>query len=106
MMLVPWLIFIGASLLEVGGDAVIRKGLRGGRALVIVAGSLMLAGYGLLVNAVSWNFSKLLGVYIAFFATASILCGRFLFRENVPTSMWLGLTFIIVGGLLIQFGQR
>jgi small multidrug resistance family-3 protein len=75
MMLVVWLVFIGASLLEVGGDAVGRKGLRGSRALVIVAGCLMLAGYGLLVNAVSWNFSKLLGVYIASFATTSILWG-------------------------------
>lgn len=103
--LVAWLVFVGSAVLEVGGDAVVRRGLRGSSLAFIAAGGLMLAGYGLLVNTVKWDFSKLLGVYVAVFAVVSILSGRFLFGENVPASTWLGLTIIIVGGLVIQFGH-
>jgi drug/metabolite transporter superfamily protein YnfA len=101
---VAWLIFVGSALLEVGGDAVIRKGLRGSGVAFIAAGGLMLAGYGMLVNTVRWDFSRLLGVYVAVFALVSVLSGRFIFGESVPYSTWLGLAIIMVGGLVIQFG--
>ena len=51
------------------------------------------------------DFSNLLGVYVAVLALLSILRGRFIFGENVPYSTWLGLTIIVVSGLVIQFGQ-
>ncbi|MGA7937361.1 MAG: hypothetical protein WCA35_27665, partial [Kovacikia sp.] len=101
-----WLVFIAAAILEVGGDAVIRKGLIGSNLPVILGGGLMLAGYGLVVNLVRWDFSKLLGVYVAVFALVSILGGRFLFKETIPTSTWVGLAVIITGGLIIQSGNK
>jgi len=104
--LIAWLIFLAAAILEVGGDAVIRKGLRSSAWLYIVLGCFTLAAYGLLVNLVKWDFSKLLGVYVAVFAVVSILAGRFLFQEDVAPSTWVGLGIIVVGGLVIQFGQR
>ena len=97
---------IGAAILEVFGDAVIRKGLRGSGWAVIVPGCVMLASYGVLVNLVKWDFSKLLGVYVAGFAVVGVLCGRIFFKETVPISTWLGLALILGGGLVIQFGQR
>jgi small multidrug resistance family-3 protein len=103
--LVAWLVFVGSALLEVGGDAIVRRGLRGSSLLIIAAGGLMLASYGLLVNTVKWDFSKLLGVYVVVFALVSVLFGRFVFSENVPTSTWLGLAIIVAGGLVIQFGH-
>jgi small multidrug resistance family-3 protein len=106
MIVLAWLIFIMAAILEVGGDAIIRKGLRGGSPVVIIAGCLVLSCYGLVVNSVQWDFSKLLGVYVALFALVSILCGLFIFKENVPTSTWVGLAFIVAGGLIIQFGYK
>jgi len=66
----------------------------------------MLASYGVAVNLVNWDFSKLLGVYVAVFAVVSVLAGRFLFQEKVPLTTWLGVGIIVVGGLVIQFGQR
>jgi len=102
----PWLIFITAALLEVAGDAGIRRGLRGGGVALILAGFVVLGSYGLVVNTVKWDFSRMLGVYIAFFALVSVLFGRYVFREAVPRATWLGLALIIAGGLLIQFGQR
>lgn len=106
MTLLAWFVFIAAAVLEVAGDAVIRKGLRGGGAAWIVAGCASLGCYGVVVNLVRWDFSKLLGVYIAFFAIVSVLFGRFLFGENVPGSTWIGLAVIFTGGLIIQFGHR
>jgi small multidrug resistance family-3 protein len=99
-----WLVFLGSALLEVGGDAAIYKGLRGSGAGSIIAGGLMLAGYGLLVNVVRWDFSRLLGVYVSVFALVSVMCGRFVFGEIVPSSTWLGLAIIVAGALVIQFG--
>jgi small multidrug resistance family-3 protein len=101
-----WLIFLMAALLEVGGDAAVRRGLRGGGWIFILTGFVVLGTYGLVVNAPkTWDFSKLLGVYVAFFALVSVLCGRYIFREAIPASTWIGLTLIIVGGLVIQFGS-
>ena len=58
---------------------------------MIVVGAVLLGLYGLLVNMVPWDFSRLLGVYVAVFAVVSILAGklfsanRFRFR---PGSAW------------------
>lgn len=102
---VAWLVFILAALLEVSGDAVIRRGLRAPSVVWLVFGCAALALYGLVVNSVKWDFSRLLGVYVGFFAVVSILFGRLLFREHVPISTWCGLALIILGGLLIQLGR-
>ncbi len=101
-----WLIFIGAAILEVGGDAVVRKGLRGSGLVVILAGASMLGLYGVVVNTVKWDFSKLLGVYVAVFALISIVSGRLVFKENIPVATWIGLIVIICGGMIIQFGSK
>jgi drug/metabolite transporter superfamily protein YnfA len=104
--LVPLIIFIAAALLEVGGDAVVRQGLRSQKWALILVGCVMLGVYGVVVNTVKWDFSKLLGVYVAVFAVISVLVGRFWFQETVPTSTWIGLAIIVAGGMVIQFGAR
>ena len=106
MNLAVWAIFVTAAMLEVGGDAVVRHGLRGGRAGWILLGCSALAGYGLMVNSVKWDFSRLLGVYVAFFALVSVLFGKLVLGETIPASTWLGLALIVVGGMVIQFGRR
>jgi len=104
--MLPLAVLIAAALLEVGGDAVVRQGLRGRDRSLILGGCLMLAGYGLAVNTIRWDFSRLLGAYVAVFAVASVLLGRFWFREVVPASTWAGLGLIVLGGLFIQAGHR
>ncbi len=105
MTYLAWLFFIGAAILEVGGDAVIRKGLRGSGLILITAGFVMLGCYGVVVNMVKWDFSKLLGVYVAIFAIISALFGRFVFDEYIPVATWIGLSVIICGAMIIQFGS-
>jgi drug/metabolite transporter superfamily protein YnfA len=106
MTYLAWLIFIAAAILEVGGDAVVRKGLRGSGLIIIMIGFAMLGCYGVVVNMVKWDFSKLLGVYVAVFALISVLFGRFVFKENIPHTTWIGLIVIICGAMLIQFGNK
>jgi drug/metabolite transporter superfamily protein YnfA len=105
MTYLAWLLFIGAAILEVGGDAVIRKGLRGSGFIIILFGFAMLGCYGVVVNMVKWDFSKMLGVYVAIFALISILFGRFVFKETIPAATWIGLCVIMFGGVIIQFGS-
>jgi len=80
-----WLVFIAAAILEVGGDALIRKGLRGSGLALIVAGFVVLGCYGLVVNIVRWDFSRLLGVYVAVFVVISVLAGRVFFERTCPS---------------------
>jgi drug/metabolite transporter superfamily protein YnfA len=101
-----WLIFLAAAVLEVLGDAVIRRGLRARSLYGVLAGALALGLYGLVVNSIKWDFSKLLGVYVGFFALVSVLFGRFVLKEIIPPSTWFGLALIILGGMVIQFGHR
>ena len=106
MTYLAWVVFVGAAILEVGGDAVVRKGLRGSSLAVVLAGCAVLGGYGVVVNIVKWDFSKLLGVYVAVFAVVSVLFGRFAFRENIPAATWIGLAVIVSGAMIIQFGSK
>jgi len=101
---IAWLTFLAAAVLEVAGDATVRKGMRGSGVAFVATGCIMLGTYGVVVNLVPWDFSKLLGVYVAVFAAVSVLFGRFVFRETVPPTTWLGMAIIIIGGLVVQFG--
>jgi len=93
-----------AAVLGVSGDFLMRLGL-GGRRGGLVAGALLLAGYGLLVNQPSWAFGRTLGLYIAvFFATSQIIA--FLVTGERPSpSLWLGGALIVAGGVVIHVGR-
>ena len=106
MQFLPWIAFGLAAVFEVGGDAVIRMGIKSNNLVLILLGAGTLGGYGLIVNSVDWDFGKIFGVYVGAFALAAILFGKFLFREQIPVTTWIGLLIIISGGLVIQFGQK
>jgi drug/metabolite transporter superfamily protein YnfA len=106
MTVVAWIIFVIGALLEVAGNAAIRIGLRGGGAILILIGFTVLGSYGLIVNMVEWDFSKIFGVYVCLFALFSVLCGKLVLREHIPGATWLGLGVILAGGLIIQFGSE
>ena len=94
------LILIVASVLEVGGDALIRLGLNGA-IYAMVAGGLTLFAYGLVVNKSGLDFNRLMGVYIAIFFLVSQLISFILFKQIPDDRILLGGGFIITGGLLI-----
>jgi small multidrug resistance family-3 protein len=98
-------VYIGAAALEVAGDALIRKGMRGSGAVLIAAGFVVLGSYGVVVNLLDVDFSRLLGGYVGVFATVSVLIGRFAFQDSVPASTWLGLAVVLCGSLIIHVGR-
>lgn len=98
-------VMLAAAVFEVGGDAMIRAGLRGYGWVLCGLGIATLGAYGLVVNLLAIDFSKLLASYVAFFAVVSVLFGRLLFAEIVPVSTWAGLSVILVGSAIIQFGH-
>lgn len=99
-------VFVLAAVLEVAGDAVIRSGMRGAGLVPVLVGFLMLGFYGVVVNLLQVDFSRLLGTYIGVFAVVSVLVGRFYFREDVSLSTWVGLGVVLAGSLIIHFGGR
>ncbi len=98
-------VYFGAAVLEVAGDALIRRGMRGSGLALVGAGFVVLGSYGIVVNLLNVDFSRLLGAYVGVFALVSVLIGRFFFRDAVPTSTWLGLAVVLVGSLIIHFGR-
>jgi drug/metabolite transporter superfamily protein YnfA len=102
--LVSTLVLFVAAVFEVAGDAVIRRGMRGAGLAFIVLGFLMLGTYGIVVNRLGWDFSQLLGAYVAVFALVAVAAGRLVFAETVAPTTWAGLVVILAGGAIIQFG--
>jgi len=100
------LLFVAAAVLEVGGDAVIRAGMRQQRWPLLVAGFLVLGSYGVVVNRIPLDFSRLLGVYVGVFTLASVAAGRLVFGDRVPATTWLGVAVILLGSAIVQWGDR
>ncbi|HEY2773399.1 MAG TPA: hypothetical protein VGK20_05030 [Candidatus Binatia bacterium] len=103
--LIETLVLVCAAVLEVGGDALIRAGLRGSGAVAVIAGFVVLGSYGIMVNQVPFDFSRMIGAYVGLFTLASVLFGRFFFGEAVPRSTWIGLVVILIGSIVIQYGR-
>lgn len=99
------LLLIGAGILEVTGDAAVRKGLRETGISAVIVGCVILGCYGLVVNSIRWDFGKLLGVYVAVFALVSVLWGRYVMKEVIAPSTIAGVLIIILGGLIISWSE-
>lgn len=106
---VAMLVLLCAACLEAGGDALMRVGLRspthGRAALFFLLGGLVLAFYGFAVNAPSWNFGKLIGVYVAYFFVVAQLISWLGFGKK-PTAMVLfGGALIVAGGCVVSLAK-
>ncbi len=94
-----------AAVFEVGGDALIRRGITGGGIILIALGFVVLGAYGMLVNLLGLDFTRMLGAYVGWFAVTSFLVGRFYFSECASTATWAGVVLVLVGSLVVQFGS-
>ncbi len=100
MVLKTLALLILAAALEVGGDALIRIGLKG-LPYSIVAGGLTLFAYGILVNKSALDFNRLMGIYIVIFFVVSQTISFILFKDIPDDRILLGGGFIIAGGLVM-----
>jgi len=98
-------LLVAAAVLEIGGDAAIRKGLVDATRHWLVAGATALVGYGLVVNLNRQiDFGRLIGVYIAVLFVVTQLVAFAVFGERPGPALLLGGALIVVGGLVIQLG--
>ena len=98
-------VFVGAAVLEVLGDALIRKGMRGSGVAMVAIGMAVLGAYGVVVNLLDLDFSRLLGAYVGIFAVVSVIIGRWVFKDQIPVSTWIGLAIILAGSMVIHLGR-
>jgi small multidrug resistance family-3 protein len=93
--------------LEAGGDALVRVGLHASASLprigFLAAGAAVLFAYGVTVNTPSWDFGRLLGVYVTLFFVAAQAINYFAFNVQPGLPIFVGGALIIAGGLLITF---
>jgi small multidrug resistance family-3 protein len=90
-----------AALLEVGGDAFIRWGLKGGRILGFIMGAVVLFAYGVIVNTPKWDFGRLLGIYIVIFFIVSQFVLIVVFGETLRFPTLIAGVLIVSGGIVL-----
>ena len=105
--IVPLLVLLLAAVLEAGGDAIVRTGLHAAswpsRTGLLALGAGVLFAYGVTVNLPSWDFGRLLGVYVTlFFLVAQIINWAGFGKQPTP-AIFVGGALIIAGGLTITF---
>src|SRR5580700_7016077 len=99
------LILFAAAILEAGGDALVRAGLHGSagtRSAFFALGAVALFAYGWTVNAPSWEFGRVLGLYVVFFFVIAQWTSWYFFGQPPSRSVLIGGLLIVSGGLVIE----
>ncbi len=103
-------ILLLAALLEAGGDALIRTGLKAGtagsRLAFFAIGAIVLFLYGWTVNSPPWDFGRLLGLYVVFFFLIAQLISWLVFHQTPSMAVLIGGAFITAGGVIISLASR
>lgn len=105
--LYPIVFLLIATILEVSGDAIIRKSMynnvgmaRIGLALV---GAVLLFGYGFFLNLAPVEFGKVVGLYIATLFIVWQVINYIAFRAVPTLPVIIGGVVVVSGGLNITF---
>ena len=102
-------LLILATIMETIGDALVRIGIydRVGiaRLPVMLGGATLLFGYGVMLNLAPLPFEKVVGLYIATLFIVWQIVSFVTFRTVPSLTIIAGGTLIIVGGLVVSFGE-
>ena len=103
------LILLAAAVLEAGGDALMRTGIHAlspsRRAGFMLAGGLVLAVYGYVVNTPPWDFGRLLGIYVVLFFLVAQAINWLAYGQKPTPSLILGGILIAAGGLVVSLNR-
>jgi small multidrug resistance family-3 protein len=98
-----------AAFLEAFGDSFFQvsfyRATGPARVFTFVAGTVILAAYGSVVNIPRWDFGKLLGVYVVLFFLMAQLLNKVRFHQSPTLPVYVGGLLIVAGGLVIAFWQ-
>jgi small multidrug resistance family-3 protein len=96
-----------AAILEAGGDALVRSGLRAPtlalRLGLFALGGVVLFSYGYVVNTPPWDFGRLLGIYVVLFFVVAQLISWLVFGQPPTRAVWIGGGFVVLGGVIMAF---
>jgi hypothetical protein len=103
------LLLISATAMEAGGDAIIRMGLNqqatGSRALLFLAGAVLLFGYGLMLNLAPLEFGRVIGIYVATLFIVWQVINFIAFQSLPGLPVLVGGTLVVVGGAIVAFWE-
>jgi drug/metabolite transporter (DMT)-like permease len=93
-------------MLEVGGDALARKGMHAGsqsaRLGFFSMAAVVLFSYGWLVNRPPWSFGTLLGIYVVLFFVVAQAVSWVFFHERPTLGVWVGGALVVGGGVVMS----
>ena len=96
-----------ATILEASGDAVVRTAIYNHvgltRAGLFFAGAALLLGYGTLLNLAPFEFSQVVGLYLATLFVVWQVVNFVAFRTLPTLPVVLGGSLVIAGGAIITF---
>jgi multidrug transporter EmrE-like cation transporter len=103
-----FLFLLIAAILEVLGDSFLQTAVHHSsgvwRWIWLIGGAAALSTYGLMVNLPTWNFGRLLGVYVVFFFIAAQVVAKIRFQQPTTPAVLAGGSLIVAGGLIIWKG--
>jgi hypothetical protein len=100
-------LLLAATILEVGGDAVVRTAIYNhaglARAGLFLLGASLLFGYGTLLNLAPLEFGQVVGLYLATLFVVWQVINFVAFRTLPTLPIILGGLLVIAGGMIITF---
>jgi len=103
----PIVFLLIATVLEVGGDAIIRSGIYSHTGLMrlglFLLGALLLFGYGSFLNLAPFEFGQVVGLYIATLFVIWQIINFVAFRAAPTLPILLGGALIVAGGAIVSF---
>jgi hypothetical protein len=103
----PLVFLVIATLLEAGGDAIVRMAIYDhvgvARIGLFIAGAALLFGYGTFLNLAPLEFGRVVGLYLAtLFVVWQVI--NFVAFKSVPTlPILVGGALVVAGGVIITF---
>jgi hypothetical protein len=96
-----------ATTLEVSGDAIVRLAIFNHlgvtRLCLMLAGAVLLWGYGFSLNLAPVEFRQVVGLYIATLFIVWQIINFIVFRTSPNLPILVGGSLIVIGGLIVTF---
>jgi hypothetical protein len=103
----PLIFLLVATTLEVSGDAVVRMAIYDSVGLarigLMLAGAILLFGYGSFLNLAPLQFGQVVGLYIATLFVIWQIINYIAFRTLPSLPSVVGGALIIAGGVIVTF---
>jgi small multidrug resistance family-3 protein len=100
-------VLLMATVLEAGGDAIVRMAIYRHVGLIriglFLAGAALLLGYGSLLNLAPVDFGRVVGLYIATLFVVWQVINFIVFRALPTLPTLIGGALVIAGGAIITF---